>query len=161
SSICSTIAPATRRRTPGSGGVTPPSCWSRAAPSAASSSATPRPSTRPWPSGGAPPPRRPRRRGAAPPPPLPPPPPPPPRRPARRRGAAAGAAVRRLVWDRLAAHFPEGIKTVFVCPDGGLGELPFAALPARQDGRLLAEEVSVRLVPYGPALSDWLQGPRP
>src|SRR5262249_49595444 len=72
-----------------------------------------------------------------------------------------GADVRRRVWDKFAAHFPEGVKTVYVCPDGRVGELPFGALPGQQEGRLLVEEVSVRLVPNGPALLDWLRAPMP
>src|SRR5262249_46576807 len=86
---------------------------------------------------------------------------PPADRVAHRRVADAGADVRRRVWDKLAAHFPDGVQTVFVCPDGRLGELPFAALPGKHEGRLLVEEVSVRLVPYGPALFDWLQPRKP
>ena len=40
----------------------------------------------------------------------------------------SGVALRRLVWDRLAAHVGDA-RRVFIVPDGALGLVPFAALP--------------------------------
>ena len=53
---------------------------------------------------------------------------------------SGGAAVRRLVWDRLAAAL-EGVSRVFVSPDGVLGTLPLAVL-RDDDGRFLIESWS-------------------
>jgi CHAT domain-containing protein len=80
-------------------------------------------------------------------------------RAAQQRLARAAAEARRRLWEPLAAHLPQRTATVFLCPDERLGMVPFAALPGKQEGRLLLEEVGVRLVPSGPALFDWLQAP--
>lgn len=78
---------------------------------------------------------------------------------------SGGAAVRRLVWDRLAPSL-EGVSRVFVSPDGALGTLPLAVL-RDDDGRFLIEswsfvtltdpnalvDVGARVIqPHGPRL---------
>ena len=48
----------------------------------------------------------------------------------------SGTAVRRQIWDPLAAGF-EGAHRVFVVPDGMLSLVPFAALPVRRSSFLV------------------------
>jgi CHAT domain-containing protein/Tfp pilus assembly protein PilF len=77
--------------------------------------------------------------------------------------AAAGKAaaeVRRLVWAPLTADLG-GSRQVWLCPDGPLAALPWAALPGRKTGTVLLEEHTFTVVPHGPALLEWLQGPAP
>jgi len=47
-----------------------------------------------------------------------------------------GAALRRRIWDPIAAHL-EGATRVFVVPDSAINLVPFAALPAASGGYLL------------------------
>lgn len=51
-----------------------------------------------------------------------------------------GAELRALLWDPIALHL-EGIKTVFVSPDGALGTLPFEVLPLA-DGSFAVENLA-------------------
>jgi CHAT domain-containing protein len=75
-----------------------------------------------------------------------------------RRAIAAGrdspaADLRRLIWDKLAGHLPGGAgSTVYLCPDGELSALPWAALPGRTKGTVLLEDHALALVPHGPFL---------
>src|SRR5262249_26448551 len=64
---------------------------------------------------------------------------------------AAGKKLRRLIWEPLEKHF-EGTKTVLVSPDGVLNQLPFAALPGKEAGKYLLEELAVVITP----LPRWL-----
>jgi CHAT domain-containing protein/tetratricopeptide (TPR) repeat protein len=48
----------------------------------------------------------------------------------------SGAALRRLIWDRAAAHLGNE-KRVFIVPDGALSLVPFAALPVGRQSYLL------------------------
>jgi CHAT domain-containing protein len=69
------------------------------------------------------------------------------------RDSPAAADLRRLVWDRLAEHLPEQAgSTVYLCPDGELSALPWAALPGRTKGTVLLEDYALALVPHGPFL---------
>ena len=70
-----------------------------------------------------------------------------------------GDALRRLVWDRAAAHL-HGVPRVFVVPDGALSLLPFAALPTGPQSFLvetgptihyLSSERDLIGLPEGPA----------
>jgi tetratricopeptide (TPR) repeat protein/CHAT domain-containing protein len=66
----------------------------------------------------------------------------------------APAQLRQLVWDKLAKHLPPQTKRVYLCPDGDLARLPFAALPGSKPGTILLEEHYLAIVPSGP----WLLG---
>jgi CHAT domain-containing protein/tetratricopeptide (TPR) repeat protein len=66
------------------------------------------------------------------------------------------AKVRALVWEPVRKHLPAGTKTVFVCPDGILCALPFAALPGDRPGTIALEEFALATVPYPPFLLDKL-----
>jgi CHAT domain-containing protein len=77
----------------------------------------------------------------------------------------AAAELRRLVWDPLATHLPDRPgSTVYLCPDGELSALPWAALPGRAKGTILLEDHTLALVPHGPFLVERLRerdAPRP
>lgn len=53
-----------------------------------------------------------------------------------RSSRASGTALRRRVWDPVATHL-SGVSRVFIVPDGELGLVPFAALPAGTRSYLL------------------------
>jgi CHAT domain-containing protein/Flp pilus assembly protein TadD len=72
--------------------------------------------------------------------------------------SAAAADLRRLLWEPLAAHLPTGpSSTVYLCPDGELSALPWAALPGRAQGTVLLEDHALALVPHGPFLLQHLR----
>jgi CHAT domain-containing protein len=77
---------------------------------------------------------------------------------AARLDSPAASALRRLLWDPLAAHLPAGPgSTVYLCPDGELSALPWAALPGRAKGTVLLEDHALALVPHGPFLLEQLR----
>jgi CHAT domain-containing protein/tetratricopeptide (TPR) repeat protein len=69
-------------------------------------------------------------------------------------------ALRRQVWDKVAAHLPVGVRTVYLAPDQRLAFLPFAALPGKQPGTVLLEDHALAVVPSGPFLLDRLTAPK-
>jgi CHAT domain-containing protein/Tfp pilus assembly protein PilF len=71
----------------------------------------------------------------------------------------AARRLRRLVWEPLAQHLPVGTDTVYLCPDGELSALPWAALPGRKPGTILLEDHALALVPHGPFLLEQLTRP--
>lgn len=70
--------------------------------------------------------------------------------------AAAGSQVRALLWEKVRKELPEGIKTVYVCPDAGLWLVPWAALPGDKPGTILLEDFAVATIPHAPFLLDKL-----
>ena len=72
----------------------------------------------------------------------------------------APAKLRELVWDKVAKHFPEKTNAVFVCPDGDLSRMPFAALPGKAAGTVLLDDVAIAVVPSGPFLLEHLLYPQ-
>ncbi len=77
------------------------------------------------------------------------------------RGEASPAPqrLRQLVWEPIARVLPADTQTVYLCPDGDLARLPFAALPGRRPGTVLLEEYRLALVPHGPWLLEQLLYP--
>jgi CHAT domain-containing protein/tetratricopeptide (TPR) repeat protein len=74
----------------------------------------------------------------------------------------AAATLRKLLWEPVAAHFPADTETVFLCPDGELSRLPWAALPGRSPDAVLLEDHALAVIPHAPYLLDRLtQTPRP
>jgi CHAT domain-containing protein/tetratricopeptide (TPR) repeat protein len=71
----------------------------------------------------------------------------------------APAKLRELVWDRVAAELPATTKVVYLCPDGDLARLPFAALPGARTGTILLEDHALAVVPSGPWLLEQLLYP--
>jgi len=68
--------------------------------------------------------------------------------------------LKELVWDKLAAQLPPGTKVVYLCPDGDLTRLPWAALPGTRAGSVLLEEVAIAVVPSGKWLLEQLLFPQ-
>ena len=59
----------------------------------------------------------------------------------------AGADLRHLVWDKLQPHLT-GVKTVLISPaDGATARFPWAALPGKEPGSYLIEDVGLAVVP--------------
>jgi CHAT domain-containing protein/Tfp pilus assembly protein PilF len=54
--------------------------------------------------------------------------------------------LRRLLWQPLEKHLA-GAKTVLLSPDGVVATLPFAALPGKEAGTFLLEELTLAVVP--------------
>jgi CHAT domain-containing protein len=79
------------------------------------------------------------------------------------RGEAAGEAgarVKKLVWAPLEKH-AAGAKVVLISPDGALGWVPFAALPGKEKGSYLIEDVALAVVPIPQALPGLLAPTKP
>ena len=70
--------------------------------------------------------------------------------------AAIPAKVRELVWAKVRKELPADIKTVYVCPDAALCQVPFAALPGDKPGTILLEDFAVATIPHAPFLLDKL-----
>src|SRR5262249_37754157 len=70
---------------------------------------------------------------------------------ARGRDGTAAAELRRLLWEQLAPHLPAGPgSTLYLCPDGELSALPWAALPGRVPGTVLLEEHALARIIHTP-----------
>jgi CHAT domain-containing protein len=67
--------------------------------------------------------------------------------------------LRRLVWDKLAAHLPPGVTAVYLAPDQALARVPWAALPGTRPGTVLLEDHAVAVVPHGQSLLGQLTAP--
>ena len=68
-----------------------------------------------------------------------------------------GDALRIAVWDPVSVHFPPDTSTVYIAPDEDLTSIAWSALPCSDvDGRLLLDNYSVALVPYGKFLLEQL-----
>jgi CHAT domain-containing protein/Tfp pilus assembly protein PilF len=76
------------------------------------------------------------------------------------KGERPETVLRRLVWDPLAGHLPEGTHTVYLCPDTALTALPWAALPGRKAGTVLLEDYALAVVPHGAFLLEALERPQ-
>ena len=70
--------------------------------------------------------------------------------------AAIGARLRRMLWEPLAEAVGD-VDTVLVAPDGALGRLPWGALPGREPGSFLVEDMAFAVVPV-PQLLPGLLG---
>jgi CHAT domain-containing protein len=75
---------------------------------------------------------------------------------AARQASPAAAALRKLLWQPVAALLPADVETVYLAPDGPLALLPWAALPGRQPGTVLLEDHAVAVVPNGRILLEQL-----
>jgi CHAT domain-containing protein/Tfp pilus assembly protein PilF len=71
----------------------------------------------------------------------------------------APAKLRELVWDEVARELPAQTRVVYLCPDGDLARLPFAALPGAKPGTVLLDDYAVAVVPSGPWLLEQLLYP--
>ena len=74
----------------------------------------------------------------------------------------APAKLRELVWDKIAKELPPETKIVYLCPDGDLARMPFAALPGAKPGTILLEDHALAVVPSGQwLLQQFLYPPKP
>jgi CHAT domain-containing protein/tetratricopeptide (TPR) repeat protein len=80
---------------------------------------------------------------------------------AGRPDRAEAAALAQLIWEPLRPHLPAECRTVWLCPDGALCQVPWAALPGKAKDTVLLEDHAVAVVPHGPALADALRGDSP
>jgi CHAT domain-containing protein/tetratricopeptide (TPR) repeat protein len=78
------------------------------------------------------------------------------------RGEASLAPhkLKKLVWDKLAEELLPGTRTVYLCPDGDLARLPWAALPGSKPGTVLLEDLALAVVPSGSWLLEQLIYPK-
>jgi CHAT domain-containing protein len=72
-------------------------------------------------------------------------------------GLAADLA--RRIWAPLRDHV-SGARTVLISPDGALGRFPFGALPGREPGTYLIEDIAIAIAPV-PRLLAELPGAEP
>jgi CHAT domain-containing protein len=80
---------------------------------------------------------------------------------AGRPDRAEAAALARLIWDPLRPHLPAECRTVWLCPDGALCQVPWAALPGQAKDTVLLEDHALAVVPHGPFLAEALRGGSP
>jgi CHAT domain-containing protein/tetratricopeptide (TPR) repeat protein len=71
------------------------------------------------------------------------------------------ATLARLIWEPLREHLPSGCKSVWLCPDGALCQVPWAALPGKDKDTVLLEQYALAVVPHGPYLAAALRGEVP
>jgi CHAT domain-containing protein/tetratricopeptide (TPR) repeat protein len=71
----------------------------------------------------------------------------------RQTGESPAAELRRLVWQPLETHL-DRVHTILVSPDGALARCPLAALPGRQEGKYLLEEVALAVIPVPQLLAE-------
>jgi CHAT domain-containing protein/tetratricopeptide (TPR) repeat protein len=74
---------------------------------------------------------------------------------------AEAAALAKLVWEPLRPHLPAECRTVWLCPDGALCQVPWAALPGQAKDTVLLEDYAVAVVPHGPFLAEALRADSP
>ena len=70
----------------------------------------------------------------------------------------AGVKLRRLVWQPLESHL-EGCRTILFSPDAALSRMPLHALPGREPGSFLIEDVAIVVVPVPQLLPEMLAAP--
>ena len=75
------------------------------------------------------------------------------------KAAAAGIELRRRIWQPLATHLADA-GAVLVSPDGALARFPMAALPGKEPGSYLIEDLPLAVVPV-PRLLPRLLGEEP
>jgi CHAT domain-containing protein/tetratricopeptide (TPR) repeat protein len=71
--------------------------------------------------------------------------------------SSAAEELRKLVWEPIESRFPDKTRTLFVCPDGPLTALPWAALPGKNKDRVLLEDYACAVVPHGQFLLEDLE----
>jgi CHAT domain-containing protein len=80
---------------------------------------------------------------------------------AGRPDRAEAVALAKLIWEPLRRQLPAECHTVWLCPDGALCQVPWAALPGKGKDTVLLEDCAVAVVPHGPFLADALRRDRP
>jgi CHAT domain-containing protein len=72
----------------------------------------------------------------------------------------AAASLRRLLWEPLEPHL-SGARTVLVSPDGPLCRFPLAALPGKEPGTFLIDDLTMAVVPVPQLLVSQSPAPLP
>jgi CHAT domain-containing protein len=70
----------------------------------------------------------------------------------------AARELRKRIWQPLEAHLG-GITTVYVSPDGLLGQFPVAALPGKRPGSYLIEDLAIVMLPVPQGLPAMTSSP--
>ena len=73
----------------------------------------------------------------------------------------AAMDLRRLVWEPLGRHLPNGTTKVYLAPDLSMNFIPWAALPGDRPGTVLLEQYALAIIPHAPFLLDRLTAPKP
>jgi CHAT domain-containing protein len=71
-------------------------------------------------------------------------------------GDQHSAALRRLVWEPVAAQLAVGTRLIYLALDGDLARFPFAVLPGDKTDSILLEDYLIAQVPHGPFLLEQL-----
>ncbi len=72
-------------------------------------------------------------------------------------GGDPGAELRKLLWEPLEKYLA-GAKTVLISPNSLTAPLPWAALPGKQPGTYLIDDVAIAIVPIPRLLPELLTG---
>ncbi len=70
------------------------------------------------------------------------------------RGIAA--KVSEMVWEPIVAALPDGIRHIYISPDGIISAIPWPALPDHDRGSILLEHYAFATVPHGTLLLEQL-----
>ncbi len=70
--------------------------------------------------------------------------------------SSAARELRRLLWEPLEGHL-DGARIVLLSPDGVMNQIPFAALPGKEQGTYLLEERAVAVLPVPRLLPELLE----
>ena len=65
------------------------------------------------------------------------------------------AQLRELLWSPLKPHLKD-VDLIFICPDGPLNQIPFAALPGSEPDRYIIDDFGIVTIPY----PQWMAGRR-
>lgn len=75
--------------------------------------------------------------------------------------ASTGAVLRARIWDPIAAKLDDGVRHVVICPDAALAAVPFAALPGKDAGRYLLDDLAISYVMNAQDLVPRKEAPKP
>jgi CHAT domain-containing protein len=68
-----------------------------------------------------------------------------------------GRKIRELVWDKIEPHLDKA-QVVLISPDGATARFPWPALPGREPGSYLIEQLAVAIVPVPSLLPELIAG---
>ena len=68
-----------------------------------------------------------------------------------------GTELRKLLWQPLEKYI-DGVKTVLISPNSTLAPLPWAALPGKEPGTYLIDDMAIALVPIPSLLPELMAG---
>jgi CHAT domain-containing protein len=68
------------------------------------------------------------------------------------RSSRAGHVLRQCLWDPIQNRLPDSTDTIYVCPDGKLSLIPWAALPNADSSEFLIQQYAIATVSSGQML---------